>query len=81
MAIKRKKVPCIVLSFATTSNAMAMDAAGKNQQIPGRLIPIPSEISAGCGFGWKIGVEEYKEYENVILGLGIEIEKTTEIML
>lgn len=81
MAIKRKKVPCIVLSFATTPAAMAMDAAGTKKIVPGRLIPIPSEISAGCGFGWKLSVEEYEEYKDVINGLGIEIEKITEIML
>ena len=31
---------------------MAMEAAARDHGIPGRLIPVPREISAGCGLAW-----------------------------
>ena len=39
-----------ILTFHTTTAAMAMEDYCHEQKIPGRLIPLPQEISAGCGF-------------------------------
>lgn len=40
----------LVITFPTTTTAMAMDAAcGPGD---GRLIPIPRELSGGCGLAW-----------------------------
>ena len=49
----RKKKTYIVLSFRTTVEAMAWEKHCATAQIPGRLIPLPREISAGCGLAWK----------------------------
>ena len=49
---KREKQPHAVVAFDTTSDAMAMEAAARQHDIPGRIIPVPSEISAGCGMAW-----------------------------
>ena len=59
----RRKTPKIVLTFATTSDAMALEAAARDRGLPGRMIPIPSEISAGCGLAWCIPVEEWGAFE------------------
>ena len=48
----RTKSPKVVLTFATTSDAMAMEAAARTHGIPGRIIPVPSEVDAGCGLSW-----------------------------
>lgn len=48
----RTKENKLVISFASTTAAMAFEAACKQQGVPGRLIPIPSEITAGCGLAW-----------------------------
>ena len=48
--MQRKKTQKLVITFPTTTAAMAMeDACGP---VLGRLIPIPREISGGCGFAW-----------------------------
>ena len=47
-----------VITFATTSDAMAMEAATRSHGIPGRIIPVPSEIDAGCGLAWCAEAEE-----------------------
>ena len=49
----RTKKTYIVLSFRTTVEAMAWEKHCATAQIPGRLIPLPREISAGCGLAWK----------------------------
>ena len=54
----RKKELKLVVTFHTTADAMAMEKACKADQIPGRLIPVPRSISAGCGLSWKTKSEE-----------------------
>ena len=48
----RKKKPYQILTFHTTSAAMAMELYCKEHDISGRLIPVPRELSAGCGLAW-----------------------------
>jgi hypothetical protein len=49
-----------VFSFATTSDAMACEAKCREEGMPGRIIPTPSAVSAGCGLSWALPVL-YKE--------------------
>ena len=48
--MERVKTPKLVITFPTTTAAMAMEAMCKPEY--GRLIPIPGEISGGCGLAW-----------------------------
>ena len=48
----RKKEMKLVVTFHTTADAMAMEKCCKQLQAPGRLIPVPRAISAGCGLAW-----------------------------
>lgn len=54
----RKKELKLVVTFHTTTDAMAMEKACKEAGAPGRLIPVPREISAGCGLSWCAGIED-----------------------
>lgn len=47
-----KKTERLVITFHTTTDAMAMEQACKNINADGRLIPVPRSISAGCGLAW-----------------------------
>ena len=49
----RRKRQYIVLSFASTARAMGWEKECAARGIPGRLIPLPSEITAGCGLDWQ----------------------------
>lgn len=55
----RKKRDYVILTFRTTTDAMAMEAQCAACGISGRLIPIPREITAGCGLAWRIAPEQY----------------------
>ncbi len=55
MRIKRKY---LILTFATTEAALAAEAACVEHGWPGRLIPTPQSVSAGCGLAWRAPEDE-----------------------
>lgn len=70
-----------ILTFHTTTAAMAMEDYCHEQKIPGRLIPLPQEISAGCGLAWRMSPEEYGQEKDRIEESGIRIERHVELVL
>ena len=48
----RQKEWKLVITFHTTADAIAFEKACKSNGKPGRMIPVPREISAGCGLAW-----------------------------
>lgn len=44
--------PGVVVTFANTPDACAMEDAARAHGIPGRLMPVPAAVSAGCGLAW-----------------------------
>lgn len=48
----RKKSLKLIISFNTTNDALFCDSLCMNNSIKGRLIPVPREISAGCGHAY-----------------------------
>ena len=49
----REKKPALIVTFATTAAAMEAESFCLARQLPGRIIPVPREITAGCGLAWK----------------------------
>lgn len=62
----RRKVITTVVTFSTTTAAMKMERTAKESEFPGRLIPIPSEISAQCGLAWKCVEQSEEETEKFL---------------
>ena len=54
----REKELRLVVTFHTTADAMAMEKACREHEVPGRLIPVPRSISAGCGLAWCAPIAE-----------------------
>lgn len=77
----RQKRPYMIFTFQTTTAAMAMEKSCAKQGIPGRLIPVPGEISAGCGLAWRMKVEDYKEKQEELEGLKRHFWQIREIIL
>ncbi len=50
----------MIFTFRTTADAIAMEKFCIAQNIAGRLIPTPREITAGCGLAWRMTDEEYE---------------------
>ena len=74
----RKREKRFVISFHTTADAMAAEKGCKEHGIEGRLIPVPRQISAGCGIAWSSPLEEKQRLPIVMEQLGIEPEDMVE---
>lgn len=55
-----------IITFNSTTDAIAFEKFCKTKEIEGRLIPVPRNISASCGLCWSAPVE-YEE--NISLGI------------
>jgi len=62
----RVKRPYIVLSFNATVDAIAWEKYCAEVNIPGRLIPLPRELSAGCGLAWRMLPEEFEQWQHML---------------
>ena len=47
-----RKTEKLVITFYTTTAAMAMETICKACGADGRIIPVPGSISADCGLAW-----------------------------
>ncbi len=77
----KKKELKLVVTFHTTADAMAMEKACKEQSIPGRIIPVPRAISAGCGLSWCAELSDREQIVAMMKKTGIEEEEIHECMV
>lgn len=79
--MSRIKTEKVVVTFHTTTQAIFMEECGKQENLPGRLIPVPRQISAGCGMAWCSPREESQNLSALIERNGIEVEGVYELLL
>lgn len=77
----RAKTPKVVVTFGSTSDAMAMEAAAREHGIPGRVIPVPSEIDAGCGLSWCADAADRDELLGAMQAHSLSYEAVTGLMM
>lgn len=75
----RTKKLYIVLTFRTTTDAMEAEELSQELNLSGRIIPVPPQISAGCGLALRLSPEDYKLFSSKIR---TDLwEKATDILL
>ena len=77
----RAKELKLLVTFHPTTAAMAMEKACAAAGIPGRLIPVPREITAGCGMSWKAEPADRAALEAFVAEKGITVAGFYELML
>lgn len=77
----RKKELKLVVTFHTTADAMAMEKMCKEKSVPGRLIPVPRSLSAGCGLSWCSELVEREAVSQAMENAGIEAEAMQECLV
>mgnify|MGYP002527686733 CR=1 FL=1 len=77
----RKKEPKVIITFHTTAGAIELERSCKAEKIPGRIIPVPRELSAGCGLAWCAPLEDREKIAAVMKETGIEEEAMHECMV
>lgn len=77
----RKKKESLIVTFPTTAAAMQWEKYCIAQAVPGRLIPVPREITAGCGLAWKTEPQEEKKLREILAAEQVKIEEMQVLML
>lgn len=77
----RKKVERLLITFPTTADAIRMERECEKRAIRGRLIPVPREISAGCGMCWCTDPEERERILEFLEMLGLRKEALYQCMV
>lgn len=77
----RQKKKQLVITFPTTTEAMRMEEFCQKEALFGRIIPLPSEISAGCGLAWKTEPELGSVFSEKLGQAGISWDSMVILML
>lgn len=80
MALREKKL-CLLITFDATTMALKMEQTARENGLDGRLIPLPREISAGCGFSFKTEIPLRTAAEQLMSEHKITPSGIHEIML
>ncbi|MBQ9331093.1 MAG: DUF3343 domain-containing protein [Oscillibacter sp.] len=75
-----REARCLI-TFRTTTGAMAMEAACREAGLPGRLIPVPRSISAGCGLCWAAPVAAERALEELVMARRLDVDGIYERIL
>lgn len=67
-------MPSLVVTFPTTAAAMSCEECCLRRGLPGRMIPVPGEIAAGCGLAWKAAPEAREELAAALAADGVPVE-------
>lgn len=71
----------LVITFRTTTDAMAMEKVCKEAGADGRLIPVPKSISAGCGLAWCAKLESEEALRELMQKHNINPENVQECLV
>ena len=77
----REKTLKKVITFNSTTDAIAFEKYCQNNGVPGRIIPVPRQISASCGLCWALSAEEGTDIEAKIKEAGLSYAATYELMI
>ncbi len=77
----REKHLRLVISFRTTTDAMALESLCAAGGIGGRMIPLPREISADCGLSWCADLSQRTALEELMKRADIRPGGIYEVMV
>lgn len=77
----RKKELKYLVTFHTTTGAMAMEKYCKEHKLPGRLIPVPRQISAGCGMAWAAPLESREIIHPILTEQNMDVDGEYEVWI
>ena len=65
----------LLLVSDSTHFVMQLEKLLQNYEICCRIIPLPSEVSAGCGLSIKVELEDSQKVDEIIQKEAIKVEK------
>ena len=76
----KKKELKLIVTFHTTAEAMVMEKHCKELKLAGRMIPVPRELSAGCGLAWCCETYLEQEMAQLMSQKQIDFEEMVQLM-
>lgn len=76
----RKKEEKLMITFHTTADAIAFEKACKDTGRSGRMIPVPRELSAGCGLAWCTEPALEEEFRELLQEQKLEFDAFAKIL-
>ena len=76
-----KKEMKLIITFHTTTEAMAMEKACKEAGADGWIIAVPRAISAGCGLAWAAKLESEAALRELMERNGINPQAVQECLV
>ena len=74
-----KKELKLIVTFYTTSSAMATEKVCNENGINGKLISAPRELTSDCGISYAFDKSDREKVEKLLADKSIEYEKIVEI--
>lgn len=78
--MRPKELQCVV-TFQTTTEAMRLEQTAKVAGFGGRLIPVPREITSGCGLAWKEAISSRTALEALLEEKKLGYDKIYELII
>ena len=78
--MRERRERCVV-TFRTTTGAMEMERSCEEAGLPGRLIPVPRAITAGCGMCWAAPPEARDALEELVIKKHLDVDGIYAIMI
>ena len=69
----------IVITFDTTTDAMMMEDFAKENDFAGSLIPIPNEVSAGCGLAFEAEITDKNQVRQILEDNMVSFDKIYDL--
>jgi len=66
-----EKTPALIVTFSSTTQAIAGEKCLKAAGLPGRIIPVPRQISAACGLSWKAPLQARAQIAAALTATGL----------
>lgn len=70
-----------MITFSETADAMAAEQLFQKIGMPGRIIPIPRQLSAGCGLSWRTETDQDKQARDALEEAGIHWQEMEPVSL
>ena len=77
----REKKEAFIVTFRTTTGAMAMEQRCWASGLPGRLIPVPRSITAGCGMCWSAPPSARADLEALVIRERLDVDGLYAVLL
>lgn len=77
----RQSKEFLVITFSQTTDAMAAELLFRDLCVPGRIIPIPRQLSAGCGLAFRTEMDQKQQAQQALIEAGIRWHEMEPVRL